>query len=143
MKNYDLTKQQVMDLIDAFELFDVDGGGSIGADELQVVLGAIGRRVSVEDVKFMIAEIEKKHQHSRSLQDLAALSGRQQIEAVEGELELDEFMGLMAEEMKQANEERDDLFQAFIEFGAEEEPPGEFILSYEKFKHTMKDKVYE
>ena len=93
-----------MDLMDAFELFDVDGGGSIGADELEVVLGAIGRKVSKEDVKKMIADTEKKHEHSRSqhLQELAALSGRHQQEAREGELEIDEFMALMAEEMKQA-----------------------------------------
>ena len=45
-----MTEQQIEELTEAFELFDSSGDGLIGASELHVVMQAIGRNMTVDEV---------------------------------------------------------------------------------------------
>ena len=53
-----LSEEQIEELREAFELFDSDGGQTIGASELHVVMQAIGRNMTVEDVGKLIHNIK-------------------------------------------------------------------------------------
>ena len=75
-----LSKEQQSELKEAFEVFDVNGDGNIDADELGMILEAVGRKMTLEQVQDAIAKIDS--------------SG-------DGEIGYDEFLQLMTEEMKE------------------------------------------
>ena len=78
-KPFELSKEQKEELKEAFEVFDADGDGHINAEELKIVLEAAGRKMTEDEVKEKIAEVD---------------------EDGAGELEYDEFLQLMTEEMR-------------------------------------------
>jgi len=106
-RSLDLTEDQIADLTEAFGLFDITNDGSIGAEELHMVLMAIGRNTSIEETKKIIADIEANKPASIE-EDIAG----------EGELDLDEFLLLMANELKESETTKDELEEAFERFGA-------------------------
>ena len=57
-KKFKLSPEQLQDLKEAFSVFDRDGDEKINAEELSVVLEAIGRKKTVEEVKEIIAEVD-------------------------------------------------------------------------------------
>ena len=77
---------------EAFELFDTSGDGKIGAKELHVVMQAIGRDQSVEEVAEMIHKIKVQQAEEKGIlpQD------RKQEQ--EEELDHDEFFKLIGDE---------------------------------------------
>ena len=91
-----LSKEQQAELKEAFEVFDVNGDGNISAEELGVVLEAVGRKMTHEQVCDAIAKIDS--------------SG-------DGEIGYDEFLQLMTEEMKEQMYD-EELIEAFKFFGA-------------------------
>merc|ERR1712113_891416 len=54
-----LTEEQRQEIKEAFDLFDTDGSGRIDAKELKVAMRALGFEPKKEDVKRMIAEVDK------------------------------------------------------------------------------------
>eukprot|EP00413_Alexandrium_margalefii_P043912 CAMPEP_0204590260 /NCGR_PEP_ID=MMETSP0661-20131031/49688_1 /ASSEMBLY_ACC=CAM_ASM_000606 /TAXON_ID=109239 /ORGANISM="Alexandrium margalefi, Strain AMGDE01CS-322" /LENGTH=153 /DNA_ID=CAMNT_0051600275 /DNA_START=45 /DNA_END=506 /DNA_ORIENTATION=- len=53
-----LTEEQVEDFKEAFELFDKDRDGIITLEELGVVMQSLGRKLTTEELKAMIAEVD-------------------------------------------------------------------------------------
>lgn len=54
-------RQREEDLLEAFQVFDEDGNGSISKDELLDIFTNLGEKVSAEDVNKMIEEVDLDH----------------------------------------------------------------------------------
>jgi len=55
---FKLTEENIKDLTQAFHLFDADGGGAIGADELLQLMVALGQGdMSMKQVEVSVARI--------------------------------------------------------------------------------------
>ena len=54
----DLTEDQIQDIREAFEMFDVDGSGDIDVSELMSAMRALGMKPKEGEVKAMIAEVD-------------------------------------------------------------------------------------
>jgi len=55
----DLTAEQKQEIREAFDLFDTDGSGNIDSKELKVAMRALGFEPKKDEIKRMIAEIDK------------------------------------------------------------------------------------
>lgn len=55
----ELTEEQKQEIREAFDLFDADGTGTIDAKELKVAMRALGFEPKKEEIKKMIADIDK------------------------------------------------------------------------------------
>uniref|UniRef100_A0A672L5S6 Centrin 1 n=1 Tax=Sinocyclocheilus grahami TaxID=75366 RepID=A0A672L5S6_SINGR len=55
----ELTEAQRQEIREAFELFDTDGSGHIEVKELKVAMRALGFEPKKEEIKKMIAEVDK------------------------------------------------------------------------------------
>uniref|UniRef100_A0A8D2NIZ6 EF-hand domain-containing protein n=1 Tax=Zonotrichia albicollis TaxID=44394 RepID=A0A8D2NIZ6_ZONAL len=56
----ELTEEQKQEIREAFDLFDTDGSGSIDIKELKVAMRALGFEPKKEEIKKMIADIDKE-----------------------------------------------------------------------------------
>ncbi|KAG8553249.1 hypothetical protein GDO81_003335 [Engystomops pustulosus] len=56
----ELTEEQKQEIREAFELFDTDGSGTIDVKELKVAMRALGFEPKKEEIKKMIADIDKE-----------------------------------------------------------------------------------
>eukprot|EP00930_Biecheleria_cincta_P067275 TRINITY_DN53765_c0_g1_i1.p2 TRINITY_DN53765_c0_g1~~TRINITY_DN53765_c0_g1_i1.p2 ORF type:complete len:168 (-),score=51.15 TRINITY_DN53765_c0_g1_i1:39-542(-) len=54
-----LTEEQVEEFSEAFQLFDQDGDGHITADELGIVMKALGRKLTIAELKALIDDINE------------------------------------------------------------------------------------
>ena len=70
----------------AFALFDKDGSGAINADELGTVMRSLGETPTDAEVIKMVQEVD---------------------ESGDGEIDFDEFCGMMRKKMKESNEEEE------------------------------------
>ncbi|CAJ1349390.1 unnamed protein product [Effrenium voratum] len=93
-KAISLTQAQVEEFQEAFGLFDKDGDGRISVDELGVVLKALGRKPTQEELKAMVGEAD---------------------EDGSGEIEFPEFLKLMAAKLHDMDsvEEMQEAFSVF------------------------------
>lgn len=57
---FDLSDAQKADIKEAFELFDTDSAGTIDSKELKVAIRALGFEPKKEEIKRMIAEVDKE-----------------------------------------------------------------------------------
>eukprot|EP00299_Pterocystis_sp_00344_P008465 c3222_g1_i1.p1 GENE.c3222_g1_i1~~c3222_g1_i1.p1 ORF type:complete len:166 (-),score=49.26 c3222_g1_i1:3-500(-) len=89
-----VTKEQLVELRDAFSLFDKDGNGKIEAEELQRVMNHVSGTVQyqLEDVKKMIRIVDKNS---------------------DGQIDFFEFVDLMTKSFKSEKEELRDAFNVF------------------------------
>ena len=69
----DLTEEQRQEIKEAFDLFDTDGSGVIDAKELKVAMRALGFEPKKEEVKRMIAEVDKQGTGAVEFQDFLDL----------------------------------------------------------------------
>ncbi|GLU20015.1 hypothetical protein SLE2022_362330 [Rubroshorea leprosula] len=58
-RHHGLTPQKKQEIKEAFELFDTDGSGIIDAKELNVAMRALGFEMTEEQIKQMIADVDK------------------------------------------------------------------------------------
>ncbi|CAI6357323.1 unnamed protein product [Macrosiphum euphorbiae] len=58
---FEFSEKQMADIREAFELFNVDGSGSIGTKELKVAMRALGFEPKKEEIKRMLLNINKQH----------------------------------------------------------------------------------
>lgn len=70
---FDLTDAQKADIKEAFDLFDTEGTGIIDAKELKVAIRALGFEPKKEEIKKMIAEVDKEGTGKLSYQDFLQL----------------------------------------------------------------------
>ncbi|CAL8329662.1 unnamed protein product [Gadus morhua 'NCC'] len=59
-KQPELTEEQKQEIREAFDLFDTDGTGTIDVKELKVAMRALGFEPKKEEIKKMIADIDKQ-----------------------------------------------------------------------------------
>merc|ERR1712072_1649376 len=80
-----LTEEQVDEVREAFELFDIDHSGAIDVRELKAAIRALGMDVSPDELKKMVSDVDKDGN---------------------GTIEFPEFLGMMTEKMaRTASEE--------------------------------------
>jgi len=97
-ENFVLTEDQKNEIREAFDLFDIDGSGSIDAKEIKVAMRALGFEPTKEEIKKMIADVDK----DRS-----------------GTVEYSEFLEMMAVKMSQ-RDTREEILKAFRLFDDDE-----------------------
>ena len=56
----ELREDQLNEIQDSFDLFDRDGAGTISADDLWVVMRALGCEPKKEDIKKLVGEVDKE-----------------------------------------------------------------------------------
>mmetsp|Transcript_7473 Transcript_7473/g.6801 ORF Transcript_7473/g.6801 Transcript_7473/m.6801 type:complete len:168 (+) Transcript_7473:46-549(+) len=69
----DLTEEQKQEIKEAFDLFDTDGSGRIDAKELKVAMRALGFEPKKDEIKKMIAEVDKEGTGTIEYQDFLDL----------------------------------------------------------------------
>ena len=87
----ELTEDQKNEFKDVFSLFDKDGDGTVSTKELGVVMRALGQNPTDAEVTEMIKEVD--------------IDGN-------GEVDFDEFCGLMIKKMNE-NEPEEELVEVF------------------------------
>lgn len=70
---FDLSDEQKADIKEAFDLFDTEGSGVIDIKELKVAIRALGFEPKKEEIKKMIAEIDKEGSGKISFADFLQL----------------------------------------------------------------------
>ncbi|XP_055380451.1 uncharacterized protein LOC129611341 [Condylostylus longicornis] len=70
---FELTEEQKNDIKEAFDLFDTEGTGHIESKELKVAIRALGFEPKKEEIKRMIAEIDKDNTGKISFTDFLQL----------------------------------------------------------------------
>ena len=98
----------------------------MGAEELHVVLLAIGRVMSVEDVQIIILDVKTKDVFGNPRQPIPD-------DEHADELNFDEFIRLMSKEMLDTDT-TEELVEAFKEFGVANE---EDSMNFQQMKDTM------
>jgi centrin-1 len=93
-----LTEEQRQEIKEAFDLFDSDGSGTIDAKELKVAMRALGFEPKKEEIRKMIADIDK--------------SG-------DGQIHFEEFLAMMTVKMSQ-RDSREEMIKAFRLFDDDE-----------------------
>ena len=121
-----LSEDQIEELKEAFELFDSSGDGLIGASELHVVMQAIGRNMTVDDVGKLIHNIKLQQYEEKGYPSEDPPSDEEE------ELDFDEFLKLIGEDMIQ-NAKKEELEEAYLEF-----EPDERGITKRQLKETMK-----
>jgi Ca2+-binding EF-hand superfamily protein len=53
-----LTPDQISDLEDAFTVFDEDGDGEIGVEELELILNGLGESADIEELETRLREVD-------------------------------------------------------------------------------------
>ncbi|XP_056121166.1 centrin-1 [Rhinichthys klamathensis goyatoka] len=76
----ELTEEQRQEVREAFELFDTDGSGYIEVKELKVAMRALGFEPKKEEIKKMIAEVDKEATGKISFSDFMAVMNQKMAE---------------------------------------------------------------
>ena len=121
----ELSAEQEEELREAFDLFDSNGDGGIAARELHVVMQAIGRNVTLQDTEKIVKDIKIENLGIEATGDM---------EDEEFELDIHEFMSLMAKEMLESQNTDEELIEAFKQFGPESIEEG---FDKNELKETM------
>ena len=87
----DITEEQKSDIKEAFSLFDTQSSGFIDCKDLKVAMRALGFEPRKEEIKKMIAEVDKESS---------------------GKLSLDSFMMLMGNKMSE-KDTKEEILKAF------------------------------
>ncbi|XP_028006118.2 centrin-4 [Eptesicus fuscus] len=69
----ELNETQKREIKEAFDLFDIDGSGTIDVKELKIAMRALGFEPKKEEVKKLIAEIDKERTGTISFEDFFAI----------------------------------------------------------------------
>jgi len=112
-KRQELTPEQKQEIREAFDLFDTDGSGTIECKELKVAMRALGFEPKKEDLKKMIAEIDK--------------SGT-------GVMDFNEFLELMSAKMAE-KDTKEEILKAFKLF----DDDGTGKISFKNLKRVSKE----
>ncbi|KAI8913836.1 hypothetical protein DFJ77DRAFT_50672 [Powellomyces hirtus] len=110
---HDLTPDQKQEIREAFDLFDTDGSGTIDTKELKVAMRALGFEPKKEELKKMIAEVDR--------------SGS-------GVIDFNDFLELMTSKMSE-KDSREEIVKAFRLF--DDDDTGK--ISFKNLKRVAKE----
>ena len=106
-----LSKEQIAEFREAFDIFDYDGDGCITIKELGIVMRSLGQNISEKELIEMIIELDENG---------------------DGVIEFKEFLFLMTRKMKKALTENEFL-EAFKDFDKD----GNGLISSHEFRIVM------
>merc|ERR1712062_290609 len=109
----ELTEEQKQEIREAFDLFDADGSGTIYAKELKVAMRALGFEPKKEEIKKLIAEIDKEST---------------------GTIDFNDFLTLMTHKMSE-KDSREEILKAFRLFDDDESGK----ISFRNLKRVAKE----
>ncbi|KAI4463792.1 calcium binding protein [Holotrichia oblita] len=110
---FELTEEQKVDIREAFDLFDTEGTGKIDTKELKVAIRALGFEPKKEEIKRMIADIDKEGS---------------------GKLSFDDFLQLMSMKMAE-KDSKEEILKAFRLFDDDETGK----ISFKNLKRVAKE----
>ncbi|XP_067004791.1 uncharacterized protein [Anabrus simplex] len=110
---FELTDEQKADIKEAFDLFDTEGTGKIETKELKVAIRALGFEPKKEEIKKMIADIDKDGS---------------------GVLSYDDFLSLMTVKMAE-KDSKEEIMKAFRLFDDDETGK----ISFKNLKRVAKE----
>mmetsp|Transcript_12701 Transcript_12701/g.21548 ORF Transcript_12701/g.21548 Transcript_12701/m.21548 type:complete len:171 (-) Transcript_12701:282-794(-) len=112
--SHGLSQDEIDDLKEAFNMFDVDGGGSISKEELKGVMKKLGSDPTDDEIQAMINSVDDNG---------------------DGEIDFDEFLVLMSAKKKNGKDDPDkELKDAFKVFDAD----GSGTISRAELQKLMK-----
>ncbi|XP_052138408.1 putative calmodulin-like protein 2 isoform X1 [Oryza glaberrima] len=106
-----LTKEQIAEFREAFNLFDKDGDGTITSKELGTVMGSLGQSPTEAELKKMVEEVDADGS---------------------GSIEFEEFLGLLARKLRDTGAE-DDIRDAFRVFDKDQNG----FITPDELRHVM------
>ncbi|MBN3291523.1 CETN1 protein, partial [Polypterus senegalus] len=109
----ELTEEQKQEIREAFDLFDTDGSGYIDVKELKVAMRALGFEPKKEEIKKMIAEIDKEST---------------------GKIDFSDFLGVMTQKMAE-KDSKEEILKAFRLFDDDETGK----ISFRNLKRVAKE----
>lgn len=110
---FELSEEQKSDIKEAFDLFDTEGTGKIDVKELKVAIRALGFEPKKEEIKKMIADIDKENT---------------------GKLSFDDFLSLMSIKMAE-KDSKEEIMKAFRLFDDDETGK----ISFKNLKRVAKE----
>ena len=108
-----MSEEQKQEIREAFDLFDTDGSQTIDAKELKVAMRALGFEPNKDEIKKMIADIDKDGN---------------------GTIEFDEFLAMMTAKMGE-RDSREEIMKAFRLFDDDETGK----ISFKNLKRVAKE----
>ncbi|KAJ3014015.1 Centrin-1 [Thoreauomyces humboldtii] len=112
-KQHDLSSEQKQEIREAFDLFDTDGSGTIDTKELKVAMRALGFEPKKEELKKMIAEVDR---------------------TASGVIDFNDFLELMTSKMGE-KDTREEIVKAFRLFDDDETGK----ISFKNLKRVAKE----
>ncbi|CAF4936942.1 caltractin-like [Pieris napi] len=109
---FELSEEQKRDIKEAFDLFDTENTGKIDTKELKVAIRALGFEPKKEEIKKMIAEIDKG----------------------DGKVSFDDFLDLMTVKMAE-KDTKEEIMKAFKLFDDDETGK----ISFKNLKRVAKE----
>uniref|UniRef100_A0A8C6GX75 EF-hand domain-containing protein n=2 Tax=Mus TaxID=862507 RepID=A0A8C6GX75_MUSSI len=97
----ELNDTQKQEIKEAFDLFDIDGSGTIDLKELKIAMRALGFEPKKEEVKQLIAEIDKEGTGTICFEDFFAIMSvkMEMLDEADrdgdGEINEEEFLKMM------------------------------------------------
>ncbi|CAO2613237.1 Cetn4 [Lemmus lemmus] len=97
----ELNENQKKEIKEAFDLFDVDGSGTIDVKELKIAMRALGFEPKKEEIRQMIAEMDKEGTGTIGFEDFFAIMSvkMEMLDEADrdgdGEINEEEFLRMM------------------------------------------------
>jgi len=113
----ELSDAQKMDIKEAFDLFDTDGSEHIDAKELKVAMRALGFEPKKEEIKRLIADIDKDGS---------------------GTIDFSEFLEMMVTKMSE-RDSKDEVLHAFDIFSTFDEEMGVKVINIAELRRVSRD----
>uniref|UniRef100_A0A1W7RAW0 Calglandulin n=1 Tax=Hadrurus spadix TaxID=141984 RepID=A0A1W7RAW0_9SCOR len=145
---FELTEEQKQDIKEAFDLFDAEGTGYIEGKELKVAMRALGFEPRKEEIKLIVAEIDKNKLGKIGFDDFVTLMTTKMAEKDTNEeilkafqlFDIDNTGKISFDNLKSVAKElgenlTDEELQEMI---TEADKDGDGLVNQEEFLHIMK-----
>ncbi|KAK7201740.1 centrin [Novymonas esmeraldas] len=129
--NTDLSKDQLEEIREAFDLFDTDGSGTIDVRELRIAMRALGFEPRKEELQQLIHNVTGGGGGGGSGVGGVSLTGAPSSAAGSDVITFAQFVHIMAHKMSQ-RDSREEMLKAFVLFDTE----GTGKISFQNLKRV-------